>query len=98
MNEWDRLRRQAERYKQQYPPGKRIMLLEMGDDPRPVESDMRGTVQCVDDIGTVHCVFDNGRELGLVPGEDRFRGLTESELEEEHITVHEETVDHVMSM
>ena len=55
MNEWDRLRRQAERYKQQYPPGKRIMLLEMGSDPRPVESNMRGTVQCVDDIGTAHC-------------------------------------------
>ena len=80
MNEWDRLRRQAERYKQQYPPGKRIMLLEMGSDPRPVESNMRGTVQCVDDIGTVHCVFDDGRALGLVPGEDSFHTLTEAEL------------------
>jgi hypothetical protein len=24
----------------------------------------------VDDIGTVHCNFENGRRLGLVPGED----------------------------
>lgn len=27
LNEWDRLRRQAEYYKEAYPPGTRIMLL-----------------------------------------------------------------------
>lgn len=26
----------------------------------------------VDDIGTVHCNFENGRRLSLVPGEDHF--------------------------
>ena len=26
----------------------------------------------VDDIGTVHCAFDNGRQLGLVSGVDSF--------------------------
>ena len=59
------------------------MLLHMGDDPRPVEDNTRGTVHCVDDIGTVHCSFDNGRSLGLVPGEDSFRALTAEELAEE---------------
>ena len=36
MNEWDRLRRQAQRYKQEYPAGTRIQLIHMGNDPRPV--------------------------------------------------------------
>ena len=83
MNEYERLRRQAERYKEQYPPGTRIMLLRMGNDPNPVEDNTLGTVIAVDDIGTLHCSFDNGRSLGVVPGEDSFRTLTESELAEE---------------
>lgn len=83
MNEWERLHRQAERYKASYPPGTRIMLLSMGEDPCPVESNTRGTVEDVDDIGTLHCSFDNGRSLGIVPGEDSFRKLTDEELAEE---------------
>ena len=83
MNEWDRLRRQAERYKQDYPKGTRVLLLGMGNDPRPVESNTRGTVMAVDDIGTIHCKFDNGRQLGLIPGEDSFRKLTQEELQTE---------------
>lgn len=58
--------------KQQYPPGTRIELDFMGDDPRPIAPGTRGTVRLVDDIGTVHCDFDNGRRLGLIPGEDSF--------------------------
>lgn len=56
----------------------------MGDDPRPVEDNTRGTIKVVDDIGTLHCVFDNGRSFGVVPGEDSFRKLTEEELAEEN--------------
>ena len=83
MNEYDRLYRQAQRYKELYPKGTRILLLHMGDDPRPVEDDMRGTVKYVDDMCAIHCVFDNGRQLGLIPSEDSFRKLTEEELAEE---------------
>lgn len=61
MNEYDRLHRQAQRYKELYPEGTRILLLHMGNDPRPVEDDMRGTVMFVDDMSAVHCGFDNGR-------------------------------------
>lgn len=50
MNEYDRLYRQAQRYREMYPEGTRILLLHMGDDPRPVEDDMRGTVKYVDDM------------------------------------------------
>lgn len=85
MNEMDRLRRQAERMKQEYPAGTRILLISMGNDPRPVEAGTRGTVKVVDDIGTLHCEFDNGRQLGVVPGEDSFRRLTEQELNAEKI-------------
>ncbi len=83
MNEWERLHKQAERYKALYPPGTRIMLLSMGNDPCPVENNTRGTVKDVDDIGTLHCSFDNGRSLGIVPGEDSFRKLTNEELAQE---------------
>ena len=83
MNEWERQKRKAEYLKKVYPSGTRIVLNSMGNDPRPVESGTRGTVAVVDDIGTVHCRFDNGRSLGLIEGEDDFRALTAQELAEE---------------
>lgn len=83
MNEWERQRNRAEYLKKEYPPGTRIVLNSMGDDQRPIESGTRGTVKVVDDIGTVHCEFDNGRNLGLIDGEDDFRALTAQELAEE---------------
>ena len=36
----------------------------------------------VDDVGTLHCAFDNGRLLGIVPGEDSFPKLTDEGLAE----------------
>lgn len=83
MNEWERQRNRAEYLKKAYPSGTRIVLNSMGNDPRPVESGTRGTVAVVDDIGTVHCNFDNGRRLGLIEEKDNFRALTEQELNEE---------------
>lgn len=83
MIEWDRLRRQAAFTSLNYPPGTRLLLISMGSDPRPVEDNTRGTVDHVDDIGTIHCTFDNGRYLGIIPGEDSFRKLTQEELAEE---------------
>ena len=83
MNEWERQRNRAEYLKKAYPSGTRIVLNSMGDDPRPIESGTRGTVAVVDDLGTVHCNFDNGRRLGLIEGEDDFRTLTAQELAEE---------------
>ena len=98
MNEWERTHRQAERFKEEYPPGTRILLLHMGDDPRPVEDNMHGTVEFVDDMGTIHCGFDNGRSLGIVPGEDSFRKLTDAELKEELDNGEEELDEPMMGM
>ncbi|GEM_PF-3524192 len=83
MSDYYRLSRIAEQLKKDYPKGTRIVLLDMGDDPRPIESGTRGTVRSVDDMAMVHCDFDNGRYFGIVYGEDRYRKLTEQEIEEE---------------
>lgn len=83
MNEWERKRRKAESYKESYPPGTRILLQRMGNDPCPVQDGTRGTVLTVDSLGTIHCEFDDGRCLGIIPEEDKFRKLTDKELAEE---------------
>lgn len=67
--------KEVKRIRAMYPVGTRIQVDRMGDDPRPISPGMNGTVQEVDDIGTVHCIFDNGRSLGLIPGEDFFHVL-----------------------
>ena len=62
-----------ELYKTLHPKGTRIEVISMGNDPKPIESGTKGIVDHVDDMGTVHCTFDNGRQLGLIPGEDVFK-------------------------
>ena len=98
MNEYDRLYKQAQRYKELYPEGTRILLLHMGDDPRRIEDNTRGTVEFVDDIGTIRCSFDNGRQLGIIPSEDFFRKLTAEELAEEQDDSEDESEDLGMTM
>lgn len=34
-------------------------------------------IEHMDDIGTVHCIFDNGRTLGVIPGVDDFHIVSE---------------------
>lgn len=65
-------RAMVERAKAMYPAGTRIKLIEMGDDPCPVEEGTTGTVVCVDDAGQLQVAWDNGRSLALIPGIDRF--------------------------
>ena len=71
-------RREVESIKEQYPVGTRIELIGMDDPYAPIESGMQGTVKNVDDAGTLHMEWDNGRTLGIVPGEDQFKVITES--------------------
>ena len=69
-------REQVERLRQQYPEGTKICCDYMQDDPRPIQPGTMGRVLFVDDVGTVHCAFDNGRQLGLVSGVDSFHIVT----------------------
>ena len=57
--------------REKYPEGSSIVVYSMND-PRPVPPGTRGTVRIVDDMGTIHCNFESGRRLGLIPGVDEF--------------------------
>lgn len=89
MNDYTRLRLQAETHKKQYPPGTRIYLERMNDPYAPVPSGTRGTVHHVDDMDNIHMRWDNHRTLPLSPDEDSFRALTAAELNEELRRDHE---------
>lgn len=68
--------------KQTYKTGVRVELISMKD-PRPIPDGQRGTVVCVDDIGTIHVQWDGGRELGLIPGEDVFKIVKDNDVDVE---------------
>ena len=63
-------------YKVAYPKGMRVEMVAM-DDPQPIERGTRGTIEFVDDMGTIHVKWDNGRGLGIVPDVDEFKIIKE---------------------
>ena len=80
FDDWSRM---AKENRAKYPPGTRIMLLSMDDPHHPVPPGTRGTVEHVDDAGTIHMKWDNGRSLGICTEVDSIRTLTAAELAEE---------------
>ena len=73
--------KKVELLRQRYPEGTRICLDHM-EDLCPVESGTCGEVQFVDDAGTLHCKFDNGRTLGVIPNVDQFHIIEQEQTEE----------------
>ncbi len=53
--------------------GKRIELISTTDPYTDLKPGDLGTVDFVDDLGTIHITWDNGSQLGLVPGEDQYK-------------------------
>lgn len=77
------LREQVAHIRQKYPPGTRIELLNMPNDPHPIPPGTRGEVMAVDDAGQLIVKWRNGRSLSLIPGVDSFRKLTQQEIAQE---------------
>lgn len=71
---------QVEKVKEMFPIGTVIELTEDMDDPyAPIKKGVQGEVVGVDDIGTLHMKWQNGRSLGLVPFEDSFKVISKPE-------------------
>ncbi len=60
MKELSKLK--VQHFKYIYPPGTSIIVDNMPEDRRPIASGNKGKVIAVDDIGTIHCAFENGSQ------------------------------------
>lgn len=65
----------VERLRRMYPAGTRIELISMNDPYTKLIPGDRGTVEFVDDIGTIHVRWDCGSGLGVAYDEDVIRKI-----------------------
>lgn len=73
------IKQEVEWLRKQYPKGTRMELVRMNDPYSKLKPGTRGTVDFVDDTGTIFCNWDCGSTLGVVFGEDAVR-ILESEV------------------
>lgn len=64
-----------ERLRKIYPAGTRIELVSMDDPYTKLVPGDQGTVEFVDDIGTIHVRWDCSSSLGVAYGEDAIRKI-----------------------
>jgi len=67
----------VERLRKQYPVGTRVELVWMNDQYSKLRPGDKGTVDFVDDTGTIFCTWDRGSSLGVVYGEDLVKKLSQ---------------------
>ena len=70
MKEWSK--EKLEELRTKYKPGTRIKLIHMDDKWGCRLDGSLGTVEHIDDAGTIHMHWDRGSSLGLIPDEDEF--------------------------
>ena len=61
---------ELEALREKYPQGCRVELVKMDDPYREMPPGLRGTVESVDDSGSIHVRWDNGSGLAVIFGED----------------------------
>ena len=71
--------RQLQALRERYPAGTKIRLNHMDDPYAPIPDGTVGEVQYVDDAGSIHMIWKNGRTLSLIEGEDSFTIIKEAE-------------------
>jgi len=69
-------RETVDRLRRTYPKGTRVVLDEMDDRQAPPVG-TKGTVICVDDIGSIMVRWDNGCGLSIAYGVDRCHKITD---------------------
>lgn len=57
--------------------GRRVRLVRTTDSYTALVPGDEGTVDLVDDMGTVHVLWDNGSSLGLIPDEDQWTVISD---------------------
>ncbi|HEX3017826.1 MAG TPA: DUF4314 domain-containing protein [Caproicibacter sp.] len=65
----------VDRLRREYPSGTRVELVRMDDPNSRLRPGDRGTVELVDDTGTIFCRWDCGSSLGIVYGTDVIQKL-----------------------
>ncbi|CAB4121944.1 Domain of unknown function DUF4314 [uncultured Caudovirales phage] len=56
--------------------GTHVRLIEMKDEPQ-MPFGLKGTVMNIDDARQIHVKWENGTNLALIPGVDRFEVITQ---------------------
>lgn len=59
-----------------YEAGERVQLAATSDRFADLRPGTQGEVGSIDDLGTVHVLWDTGSTLGMVPGADRIRRVS----------------------
>ena len=59
--------------------GDRVEVIRCYDAYTKLRPGTQGTVSLIDQLGTVHVQWDDGRNLGLVPGQDEWRVIAADE-------------------
>ena len=58
--------------KKKYPVVTKVRCINMKEDISPVTYKTEGTIEFVDDLGSIHVKWKNGSSLALIEGEDDF--------------------------
>lgn len=58
--------------KKQYKIGQKVRLIKMYDYVAPIPPLTTGIIKYIDDLGTLHIMWEDGRRLGIIVGVDEF--------------------------